>query len=234
MPFIVIHGEDQVKARAFLEQTIDAYKSQGGQDIVTLDGKTLTQETLTQNLESNSFFGDQNRLTVIENLHRQKSKTNLKKLLEYLNSFAPQDLHLILYEDQDLTPAQAKKLSGATIHPFKLSPTIFALTDSINPSVSPKLRIIAFNNALKDNPSEMILILLARQLRLLIQTFDPSAVWPPHLSWQKTKLTPIAKRFGQTKLISLHHKLTQIDLDSKTGVEPGTLESRLKIWISQF
>lgn len=224
---ILIHGDDQTKTRNELQQ----YSSD---DTVRLDGKSLDLNTLIQSLESGSFFGDSNRLVVVENLHKMRSKTELKSILEYLTHEDPKNLNLVLWENQELTPAQVKKFTGAKIVTAKISPLIFKLLDSITPQSDPKTVLPLLQNANKTDAPEKIIIQIAGQLRLMIQTFDPKFTFPPQLSWKKMNLTKNATGFGLSKLIELHHQLADIDYRNKTGQLPLTLASELEMWFAQL
>ena len=225
--FVIIHGEDRVKTRQELFQLVQA-----SSDIVTLDGNKITLEAIIQNIESASLFGTSARFTIIENLHRLKSKTDLKEIIAYLSSQKATDISLILWENQELTKAQLNKFPTAQVITKKISPSIFALTDAISPETSTEKRISLCDKALEENAPEMIAVMLARHLRLMITTFDPHAFWPPNMTWQKTKLTKIANQFGFERLISLHHQLALIDVQSKTGSLAGNLNSRLTVWMA--
>ncbi len=224
---ILIHGDDQSKTREELQK----YSSD---DTVVLDGKTLDLNILIQSLETGSFFGDSNRLVVIENLHRMRSKTELKSILEYLTHEDPKNLNLVLWENQELTPAQVKKFTGAKIVTAKISPLIFKLLDSITPQADPKTVLPLLQNAYKTDAPEKIIIQIAGQLRLMIQTFDPKFTFPPQLSWKKMSLTKNAQGFSLPKLLELHHQLAEIDYRNKTGQLPLTLASELEMWLAQL
>lgn len=229
--FIIIHGEDRVKSRQELQKLVDSARNAGTTDIVTLEGKDISLDVITQNIESSSLFGTNSRLTIIENLHRIKSKTELKDIITYLGTLKVDTISLILWENQELTKAQQNKFREAHVITNKISPTIFALTDAISPDVPAEKRIALCQAAYVDNAPEMILIMLARHLRLMISTFDSDAFWAPNMIWQKTKLTKIAKTITLEKLIALHHELALIDTQSKTGMLAGSLESKLTVWM---
>ena len=77
----------------------------------------------------------------------------------------------------------------------------------------------------------MVIIMLARQIRLMIQTFDKAAKIPP---WQKAKLTASAQNFGLNRLNELHHQLAEIDYNNKTGQLPSDLQSELAFWLTKL
>ena len=237
--FILIHGEDQVKTRAELQNQISKAKQSGITDIITLDGKNITLDSIIQNLESNSLFNNfvganpgirpsSERLCIIENLHKKRSKTELKEIVTYLSTLDPHTINCVLWENHELTPGQAKILGNAKAIQIKLSPAIFKLTDALIPHTTAK-NIIPLLIAASDHDSpEMVITMLARQLRLMIQTFDPAAPISP---WQKTKLSTPARGFGLDRLIDLHHQLTEIDISNKTGKLSSNLQSELVFWL---
>lgn len=224
---ILIHGDDQSKTR----EELGKYSSD---DTVTLDGKSLDLNTLIQSLESGSFFGNSNRLVIVENLHRMRSKTELKTVIEYISSQDPKILNLIIWENQELTPAQVKKFTGAKVITGKVSPLIFKLIDSITPNSDPKTTLPLFQEAIKSDAPEKIIIQIAGQLRLMIQTFDPNFTFPPQLSWKKASITKNAQGFTLPRLLELHHQLTEIDYRNKTGQLPLTLASELEMWLAHL
>jgi DNA polymerase III delta subunit len=226
--FILIHGEDQVKTRQELQNQISKTKQSGITDIITLDGKSAALDSIIQNLESGSMFGVNDRLCIIENTHKNRSKTELKEVVTYLAGLEPKSINCILWEDHELTPGQVKAISNAQVIQIKLSPAIFKLTDALVPNTHLINIIPLLITACDQDSPEMVITMLARQLRLMIQTFDPAAKIPP---WQKAKLTTAAHGFSLPRLISLHHQLAQIDLHNKTGKRPSNLQSELISWL---
>lgn len=229
MPLVIIHGEDTVKTRQELTRVITASKAKGYQDIVQLHGATLSLDELLQNMESHSFFSDTKRLTVIEDLHKMKSKTNLKEILEYLSTDG-QPYPCVLWESKELTATQLKKFPEAKVIVAKVSAIIFKLTDELLPHTNPTKLLPLLSAACANDTAEMVLVMLTRQIRMMLQTFDPNAKLPP---WQKAKLTKAAQGFGQDKLITMHHQLAQIDTQNKTGQLASTLQSELEQWFIQ-
>lgn len=226
--FIVIHGEDQAKSRGQLLDLINKSKAAGISDISNLDGKSVNLETVIQNLESLSLLGPIQRLTVIEDLHRRRSKTELKEIVDYIASQDEKSLNLILWEGRELTAAQLKKFVKARIIYSKLPASIFKLTDSLTPSADIGELIRLFHQASMQESSELVLIMIARHLKMMIQSFDPDSRLPP---WQKVKITSTAKQFGLEKLILMHHQLCEIDIANKTGKLPLDLKSEIEQWL---
>ncbi len=228
---ILIHGDHIVKSREILQQQIESARKQGITEIIHLDGKSCSLSELIQATESQSLFGENNRLVVIESLWRRRSKTDLTDLLSYLGQQLPNNNSIIIWEDKVLTATQLKKLSGFKPTAVTIPKSIFKLTDSITPTTSKKQLIQIFNTTLETDAPEFILIMLARQIRQLIQALDPSNKLPP---WQKQKLSKNAQTFGLKKLVRLHHQLTQLDVNNKTGQSAADLTSGLTHWLISF
>jgi len=219
----VIHGEDQVKTRAELSKLTPG-------NAIHLDGKTVSLSELMQNLESNDMFSDESKTIIIEDLHKKRSKTDLKEIVEYL-AVNPSTHNVILWESKDLSATDQKKLVGAKFVAAKLSPVVFKLTDSLSPNIPFKTTHALLVESCKSDSPEMVLVMLGRQIRMMIQTFDPESKMAP---WQRGKLTATAKQLGMDKLLGLHHELAEIDFKNKTGQLPVDLSSELSIWLTKI
>lgn len=223
MSLVVIHGEDQVKTRSELAQYVTP-------STIHLDGKTISIADIIQNLESNSMFANEKKIVVIEDLHKKRSKTELKEIVEYLST-NPSAHQIILWESKNLSATEQKKFGQARFITAKLSPVVFKLTDSLSPAIPLKTTLSLLQQSCQSDSPEMVLVMLGRQIRLMIQTFDPSSKMAP---WQRGKLTATAKQLGLTKLVSLHNELANIDYQNKTGQLPVDLTSELQLWLAQL
>jgi DNA polymerase III delta subunit len=226
MPFIIIHGDHLTKSRQALATLKDQASSKGIHEMVTLDGKSCDFTAIVQDLESDSMFGS-SRLTIIEQLHKRRSKTELKTIITYLASLDPKNIDLVLYESTPLTATQLKQLKPTSTQLFKLPSIIFKLTDSISNRPNLKTSLQLLNETQKHEASELILIMLARHLKTLIQVHDPAQVLTPY----QQRLVKPAKTYGLEKLITLHHHLADIDYRNKTGQLATDLKSELANWL---
>lgn len=208
---ILIHGDHQSKSRQELQTQIAKAKQAGVNDIVSLDGKSCSLTQLIQSLESTSFFGDSQRLTILENLFRRRSKTELAEITNYLSTIG--NASLILWDDKQLTAAQTKTLANFQQLTFPLPKIIFKLTDAFNPQANPVTIIKLAAQACDSDSAEFVLIMLARQLRLHLQGKNRGP------------------RFNETTAIRLHHQLAQIDYKNKTGQLSLDLKSELANWL---
>lgn len=211
MPLILIHGDHLSKSRQELQNHIAKAKLAGITDFVTLDGKSCSLTDIVQTLESHSLFGQSQRLTIIENLFRRRSKTELEDILDYLATI--NHTHLILWEDKLLTATQTKPLSNFRKMPFPVPKLIFKLADSLTPRPHLPSLLKLLHTACDSESAEFVLIMLARQLRLHIQQKNRGA------------------RFDEATAIRLHRQLAEIDYKNKTGQLSLDLKSELANWI---
>lgn len=227
MAFVIIHGDHLTQSRQALSAHKEQATAKGINEIISLDGKTCHLTDIVQNLESDSMFGS-TRLTILEHLHKRRSKTELKQIISYLASLNPHLIQLILYEATPLTATQLKSLKPTLTQLFKLPSIIFKLTDSVSyrPGLNTSLQLLS--STLKHEAPELVLIMLARHIKTLIQIHDSSQTLSPY---QKRLVKP-AKIYGLNTLISLHHQLADIDYQNKTGQLATDLKSELANWLA--
>ena len=219
----LLHGQNQVALKRRLSQIEGDFVG----EIISLDGKTISEELLIQNLNSNSLFKVK-KLIIIENL--STNSHILKKLTT--------DAEIILVEDKKLSPTQIKTISQPflKIHEeeFKTDPIVFKFLDSLEPGNSTKT--FKFWEDYKDSEvPEVILVMLARQIRLLLlaKTSDPetSPEWSRLSPWQQQKLTSQAEKFPLSKLKEHFSRLCNLDHKSKTGQLTLDLNSSLELFL---
>jgi DNA polymerase III delta subunit len=222
MPLIIIHGEDQVKTRQLLSarQKPNALK---------IDGKSVVFEAIIQACESTSMF-EEDKQVVIEDLHKKRSKTDLKEIVEYLGS-TTLSFEVILWDSKELTTTELKKFPHAEVMVAKVSPLIFKLTDSLSPTIPFKTTHELLQRCCQEESPEMVLVMIARHLKMLIQSLDPDNKLPP---WQKGKLAATAKQMSESKLLTLYHQLADIDYKNKSGQLALDLASELSMWLTLF
>jgi hypothetical protein len=211
----LIHGDHQSKSRQELQNHIAKAKLAGITDIITHDGRSCSLTDIIQTIESQSLFGDSKRLTIIEFLFRRRSKTELKQITDYLCKLSPKDAVVIVWEDRQLSAAQSKALINFTPAAFPLPKIIFKLTDAFTPSANLPNLLKLLNQACDSDSAELVLIMLARQLRLHLQKKARSYGTP----------------FPTNRLISMHHQLAQIDIRNKSGKLALDLKSELANWM---
>lgn len=194
----IFHGDNYVLSRQALNQSLT-------QTPERFAAKGLTEETLTQALESNSMFKD-NKIFVIENLLTLPRSKNKEQLIKIVLNNA--DSEIYLWEKKLLTPAVKKQFAKATVKEFKLPASLFNFLDT--------LTLKNFHQALMNNPAELIFYLLHRRISQLIQALDdPGSL--KGAPWQLGKLKMQAKKYSLDQLLNFHQKLLTLDEQAKTS-----------------
>jgi len=223
----IFHGDDYITSRQELNQALETNLN-NQTEIIKLNAKSLTLESLTQTLESSSLFNNK-KITVIFQLFslpRSKNKTSLIELV-----LKNPDKTIYIWETKTLTPANLKLVSkkeGVNLKSFKLPVVLFKFLDSIKPENS-KTTLNLFHQTLKTNPVELIFYMLSRRLSQLIQAKDnPKTI--KAAPWQINQLKSQAKSFPSIDyLIKLHSKLSLLDYQTKTGQSPVDLTTNLDL-----
>lgn len=221
----LLHGENASAARTRLLELKDQFSG----EILTLNSKDLTEEMLTQSLESNSLFA-QEKLVIIENLASNKS---IKKPLQASNATS-----IILFEEKPLTSSQTtnlqKLLPNLKAEEFKIDPVVFKFLDALAPQ-SQKGFLPFWQKYRRAEVPEIILVMLARQFRLLILSKSDGAElnseWQRLSTWQKQKLSSQANKFTLESLKTNFSALAELDYKSKTGQLPTDLVSSLELFL---
>lgn len=211
----IFHGDNFVLSRQALNQSLTSSPER-------FAAKGLTEETLTQALESNSMFtGD--KIFVIENLltlPRSRQKDQLIKII--LNN---RNRTVFLWEKKTVSPAVKKQFEKSTIKEFKLPQVIFQFLTSLS--------LKDFHQSLNTNPPELIFYLLHRRLSQLIQARDdPGSL--KGAPWQLSQLKTQSRQFTLQKLIGLHQQLLDIDQQVKTGESDFNLTIHLDLLLADL
>lgn len=215
---LILHGEDQTKSRAELNQI---KKKSAEAEVINLDGKTATLTEVIYALEAGSLFVG-GRLVVIEGLLSSTSSKRREEILAYLKE--GEFTFLILWEGKEISAATLKKLK-AEVKVFKISPVIFALLESQAPRQT-KNMLLRFEEAVKQDAVELVFYMMGRQVRQMIQALDGSYKGP---DWLRSKLARQAGLFGQEKLLAFHRALYGVDKAVKTGKSNLELTAEVEI-----
>lgn len=226
----LIHGDNQVQSRQLLTQLVREVRESGINEVQYLAGKSLDLTQLSQSLLSNALF-DAGRLVVIEELFAKTAKKVLNDSLGILSKLDPGgEIGVIIWEPKSITKNQAKKLSNFSIKEHKTSAAIFQYLDlfgtaSLQQALS-KLRLCCR----KDSP-QLVLYMLARQVRLMIQVMHDEARLAP---WQKGKLKKQIDSIGKEKVMQLHAEVLEVDYQSKTGQLAIDLADKLELITAEY
>ncbi len=226
----LLHGDDIEGSRNVLNSL---KKSAKVGEVRQLNGKSLDESTLTQALESRSFFGGDS-LVVIENLLStlgRKTKS-IEGFTDILRKNEKQT-DVILWEGKEITPGIVKNLGPSVqVKLFKLPVVIFQFLDGIRPG-NTKTVLGLSQQLLQTVPAEVVFVMIVRRLRQLIMLRDNVA--PEGLQgWQIGRLTSQAKSFTMEKLVTMYKKLLDTEVSIKTGASPFTLSQLLEQFIIDY
>lgn len=222
---VILHGDHHVASRKVLNELINSAKKKGVKDVLRLNGKTATLTDLIQAFETQSFFGT-DRLVVIENLLSRPKSKEKEALIKYLSHATSTET--IIWEEKSLTKTQLKSFKDAKTQEFKTPTSVFKFLEAIK-SNGQRLFIPLYEQAVNEDAPESIFYLLTRQIRLLLQTTDPTINLP---SWHFAKLKRQYQELGEPKVLSLHEKLLLIDERVKTGQSALGLKGELDLLLA--
>jgi DNA polymerase III delta subunit len=223
----LLHGDNPVASRQVLHEFIETSKTRGFKDIISINGKKTSLEAIIEACEAGSLFGS-DRLIVIETLHSHPSKKNLSEIVNYLSSVHCPLSTIILWESKSLTAIQLKKLSNFTPYIFKTSKNTFKFLESLVPNRESQF-LPLFHQACTEDTPEFIFLMLARQLRLLLECSESNFKFPP---WQIGKLKAQARQYRLTQLLKLHDQIYDLDRRVKTGQTVLNLQGELDLILS--
>ncbi len=229
---IIFHGEHTINSRQKLMDHLSAAK-QKGLDIHRYQASELNEAVLEQALGETSLFGNDKQV-VIEELHSLPPSKKKDSLIAQLaatstNSNAPQ---LILWEKRALTKTMLKKLGQVEEQIFSISNKVFAWLDSLNGTsrkTTLKHQLELLQAATTAEDAFYCLIMLARQIRMLIQIADGGTVGGA--PFMVAKLQKQARTFTLPQLLKAHHKLLELDLAHKTSTSKLTLAQDLDLFL---
>jgi len=224
MKSTIIHGENQpVSRKKFIELIKEAKK--GNLDIIRVDWKKNSEKDLRTLSMSQSLLS-LGVCVAVENFF-----TGNKKAQEIIDELDLKNTIFLFWEDKQLTPATQKKLqSKFLILDFPIPQTIFNFLNSVTPK-NAKNMIKLFEEARKTNPDEMLLVMLARHVRLLYWAkIEPTTMSMP--DWMKKRFIAQARDFNKDQLLNLHGQLLDLDRKAKKSQLPENLGSSLEVLLA--
>jgi len=231
---IILHGENSTQTRSHLVEALDQARAENSQ-VIRLEAKNLNPADLEQAIGATSLF-EKPQLIVIEYLHslpRSKRKNDLIKQLANLAESADESTQIILLEKRSLTKTMLKQFTTAEVKEAKLTKYLFSWLDSLQGGLGSSSRLKNSLNLLDDAISQdgemMCFIMLARQIRLLIQTKDGGKVAGP--PFMVSKLKKQAASFSLDGLLALHQQLLTIDYGIKTSTDALSVRQQLDLFI---
>lgn len=209
--FTILHGENLPKSRQKLVELIQESKNKG-QQIKRLQAKKLTLAELETALMAQDLFGN-TQVVVIEELHSLPTSQRKKDLITLLSKA---QIPIILWEKRALTKTMLKKFPQAKDTEFKISKTLFAWLDSLDGKTKNKTsQLKLFHQTIETEAPELCLVMLARQIRLLIQAKEGEKISGP--PWMAQKLQRQNQKFTFSQLLKIHQNLLILDIKQKTS-----------------
>lgn len=224
MKNVVLHGDNQVESRKRLSLLISQARKKGI-EIVKVDGETAVKGDFMLLSRSQSLLAEE-MLVVSENFF-----SGNKKSLEITGEIVKNaGTVFVFWEEKTLSPAILKKLpKDFEIEGFKIPSSVFKFLDSILPKNTREM-LNFYHQALKQSTPEFLLIMAARQLRLLIWAkTEPETLKVQ--DWQKSRLRRQAEKFSIERLIELHGKLLELDRMNKRSQLPEDLSASLDLLV---
>ncbi len=225
----ILHGENVVLSRQKLVALITAAKEKK-QTVTRLDAKQLTIPLLEQAMGSDSLFGEE-RVVVIEELHSLPKSKRKDELIDYVTEHAANaGAEIIFWEKRDLSATMLKKFAAAKpkIEQFKVTRALFKWLDSVTGNKQNLSSMLALlRAALESDGDVMCLVMLARQVRILLQMKEGSAV--ALAPFQIAKYKKQAASFSIDQLMKIHHALLEIDIAQKTSTTRLSMASELEL-----
>ena len=211
----IIHGDSIDESREYFLKIRATF-----QNILSLGGQNIIKEDLINFFSGGNLFFEEKNLAIENLLSENKTGKNLDELIAILNEHERKS-NIILWEGKEVSQKNLSLFPKASIEIFKIPKLIFNFLDNIKPGNGENL-IVVFHKLLENTPTEAILYMMVRQLRFLIAvTSSDKSDKIEELSkiapWQRGRFERQAVFFGQGRLITLYHKLYNIDLSSKTG-----------------
>jgi len=213
MSLFVVHGEKVAASRLKLTELIEQAQK-NGQEIGRLENKNITLPNLEQALSGQSLFGSPTTLVVegLFSLPHSKART---QLIDFIASHTGES-SIIIWDKKSLTKTQLKTLHPTQDFEFKPSPVLFQWLDAFSPlSGTKKRQLELLHQAIQTESAEFCAIMLARQIRLLIQA--KTGVSLKGAPFMIAKLKKQSNSFSLEQLLALHTQLLELDLKTKTG-----------------
>lgn len=208
MKIVVVSGEDTAKSRSRFVQIVAGVKAKSWEVVpIKLQDDTALAEKLTG---TSMFPGEV--LYAIDGV-KKLTATQLKWLKENLDKY---DGSLLIYSDGALPVTIKNALpKSAKFENFEVPKIIFAFLEAFYPG-NMKRVLELFEELLKENPVEVLVVMITRQLRDLYWVLDggKGLTYPP---WRMGKLKAQAAKFTKEGLRDTISALAELDIKSKTS-----------------
>ncbi len=224
----ILHGLNTTASRQRLALLIEAAKSKS-LDIQKIEAKNLSFSELESQLHSESLF-ESEVLLVIEGLLSLPASKNKETLINLVVlSQKEKSKELILWESKLISATILNNFPKDVVDVFKPTVVLFKWLDSLGAGQSPSQKrnsLNLFKQTILQDDVYLALTLLIRQVRLLLKIKDGNTygVKPYMIS----KLQAQAHTFTESKLLSIHHQLLELDVYQKSSTVGVKFESKLE------
>ena len=121
-----------------------------------------------------------------------------------------QKLILFFGKKKQLTKANLKKFPDAQVFEFKISQKLWSFLDQLSPDEKTKKKQLELLQEVKKNEDPVfIMIMLARQIRMLIKAKDGGTL--KGAPFMISKIKKQAQKFKINELLRTHKKLQELD-----------------------
>ncbi len=231
MAITILHGEHLINSRQKLNELLTAAHLK--HQIVTRLTATELSLSLLEQLFGEADLFENSRLIVIDELHslpKSQKKEALISELGRLNFASGTLADCLLWEKRSLTVPMLKKFPQAQVLEFKTSHKVFTWLDSFSANQKTLNRQLELlHEALAAEDPFYCLIMLARQIRMLIQVKDGGNVGGA--PFMVAKLQKQAQTFTLDQLLRAHHRLLELDLAHKTSTNRLNLAQDLDLFL---
>lgn len=226
----IIHGDNIVESRKHFSEIKAKYSSPK-----SFDGASVSLTDMVLAVEGGDLF-DSNKTVFIEDfLSKRKESKEQNDIVELLNKT---QANIFLWEGKNLGKKQLGFFPKAKITPFLLPQILFSFLDNIKPGNNAQI-LKLFHNLLEQSEAELIFFMIIRQFRLMLSHSKPSVESQNQIDeikkmapWQASKIKKQSSYFSQEQLIFLYKKLSDIDLNQKTGSLPYSLTQSVDFFLS--
>lgn len=224
----ILHGDHEVKIHEALVKLMERARA-SGVSITRLNAKNLDLAKLETALGTETLFSV-GKLIIIDDLLTLPKSKKKESLISWIENHVSDSIQLVLVEKKTLTALAQKQFSKAECLLFKYPNQLFIWLESLG-GILPARNFTLFHAVLEREAPELIFVMLVRQIRILI-AFVADGVYEgnPYL---RSKIVAQAKHFSLNKLLSIHARLLEIDIEQKTSASALTLVQNLDLLLAQ-
>lgn len=222
----ILHGENQVQSRKALSEVIRQAKKDGW-EITRLSGENLDKEKLLTAVRSQALFGGEH-LIIVEDFFENNKNAN-----KIVRGIPLNGVEVVFWEGRALSKTATSGLNkNSDVLEFKIPVSVFKFLDSLTPR-NTQVALKLLQQAVKDDSADFILLMIARQVRLLIWAKLDSGTLKV-APWQRSRILEQAKKWDKEQLLAFHTQLLNLDRANKSSRLPEDLSASLDLLITSI